>query len=106
MLAEFFLDPHHLVAGCLGRHDEGGNTLFAGIGIGDREHDHHMAIPARGDELLGARNDIVVAIAPRPGAQVGGVGSGLRLRQREAADPLAARHFRAGTDPSAHRYRI
>ena len=51
---------------------------------------HDVAVLARGDELLCAGQHIIVAVAARPRAQGGGVGPGLRLGQREAANPLAA----------------
>ncbi len=94
MQAKLVLDADDLIAGRIGRHDEGGDALLAGIGIGDGEDDDDMAVLARGDELLGAVEHIVIAVAARAGAQVGGVGAGLRLGQRKAADPFAARKLR------------
>ncbi len=39
MKAELVLDAHDLVAGRVGRHDEGGDALLAGVGIGDGKDD-------------------------------------------------------------------
>ena len=94
MQAKLVLHPHDLVAGRIRRHDKGGNALLAGIGVGDGEDDDHMAVLAGGDELLGAIQHIMIAVAASAGAQVGSVRTGLRLRQRKTADPFAGSQFR------------
>ncbi|MNE32408.1 hypothetical protein D3C80_1260190 [compost metagenome] len=91
MLAELVLDAHHLVAGAVGRHDEGADAALAGRRIGDGEDDHRAGVLAGGDELLGAVEHVAVAVATGAGAQVAGVGAGLRLGEGEGADLLAAR---------------
>ena len=62
---------------------------------------------AVGDKILGAVDDVAVAVADRPGLLARGVGTGLRLRQRETSEPFAGRHlgqialtlrFRAGAE--------
>jgi hypothetical protein len=86
---ELFLQPRHLPAGGIGRHDEGADPLLAGGGICDREDDRHVGRTARRDELLGAVEDPVVAVAP--GARLDGcrIRSGRRLGQRESTQLLA-----------------
>ena len=49
---------------------------------------------ARGDEGLLAVDDVVVAVAPRLGAQVGDVGAAARLGDGERRDLLARQHLR------------
>ena len=94
MLAELVLDRDDLVAGGVGRHDKGGDAALAGVRVGHREKDDDIAVLARGDELLRAVDDVVIAIAARAGLERRGVRSGLRFGQGEAADPLARRHLR------------
>ncbi|MCY1350752.1 hypothetical protein D9M69_369940 [compost metagenome] len=89
VLAEFFLHPHHLVAGGIGGDDEGADALLAGLRIGDGEDDHHAGMLAGGDELLGAVQHVMIAVAARAGAQVAGIGTGLGLGEGEGADHLA-----------------
>ena len=87
VLAELLLDLGDDEAGRVGRHDEGGNALLAGLRVGDGEDDRHVGVLARGDELLGAREDIGgIAVAPRPRLDRGGVGARAGLGQAEAAD--------------------
>ena len=45
------------------------------------------------DELLGAVDDVAVALLHRAGPQVGGIRPGLRLGQPERSDMLAGRQF-------------
>ena len=52
---------------------------------------------ARGDELLGAVEHVVVAVTPRAGLQVAGVGAGLRLGQAKQPSHLAAGQWSAGS---------
>ena len=47
MQAELVFDAHDLVAGRVRRHEEGGNALLAGVGIGDGEDDDDVAVLAR-----------------------------------------------------------
>ena len=49
---------------------------------------------ARGDEGLFAADDVMVAIAPRPGAEIGDVGAAARLGDRERGNLLARQHLR------------
>ena len=91
MLAELLLDAHDLEAGKVRRHDEGRHVVLLRVRIGDREDDQHAGRPAGGDELFRSAQHPVVAVAARAGLQRAGVGAGLRLGQREAADHLAAR---------------
>ena len=44
VLAELFLDLGDDEAGRVGRDDEGGNPLLAGVGVGDGEHDRHLSV--------------------------------------------------------------
>ncbi|MNN21613.1 hypothetical protein D3C81_1349420 [compost metagenome] len=89
VLAELVLDAHDAVAGGIGGHDEGADALLARRRVGDGEDDHHAGMAAGGDELLGAVQHIVVAVASGAGAQVAGIGTGLGLGEGEGADHLA-----------------
>ena len=86
VLAELVLDPHHLVAGRVGGHDERADAALSGIRIGDREDDHHPRVAARSDELLGTVQHVVVTVAAGAGLQEARVGTGLRLGQGEGAE--------------------
>ncbi len=80
-------------AGGVGGHEEGGDPLVAG-GVGRAGEEQHDVGPgAVGDEHLAAVDDVVVAVAHRPGREVAGVGAGARLGEAEAAD------VRAGGEP-------
>ncbi len=92
MLAELQLHPLDAEAGRIRRHDEGRQPGLPLVGIGHREDDRDLRVLPRGDELLGAVDDVMIALAPRARADRGGVGARVRLGQAEAADPLAARH--------------
>ncbi|KAG1444116.1 hypothetical protein G6F57_017894 [Rhizopus arrhizus] len=89
VLAQLVFDAQHLIPRRVGRHDEGGNAALAGVRISHGEDDHRLAAFARGDELLGAVQDVVVAVAAGPGAQAAGIGPRLRLGQRKAPDVFA-----------------
>ena len=68
VLTELVLDPHHREPWRVGGYDKGADALLAGLRIGDGEHDDHAGMAAGGDELLGATQHVVIAIAPGAGA--------------------------------------
>ncbi len=68
--AELFLDTDHLITWRIGRDDEGGDALLAGVRISYGEDDDHLPVLARGDELFRAVDDVMVAITPRARLQV------------------------------------
>src|SRR5690606_38235451 len=64
----------------IGGHQQAGyalGALFAGAG----HDDQHVGTACTGDEALAAVDDVVVTVSSRAGAQVGGVGAGIRLGQ-------------------------
>ncbi len=72
-------------------HHEGGDALVLLREVDVGEDDRHVGVGAVGDEDLVAVEDVVVAVAPRGGAQGRRVAAGARLGEREAADQLARR---------------
>ncbi len=72
-------------------HDEGGDTMVAGLLIGHGEHHKGVGHGAVGDKALGAVKYIVVAIQHSHGLLAGGVGSGAGLGKAESADLLAGK---------------
>ena len=73
-------------AGGVGRHEEGGDALAAGVVGGAGEDQRDVGPGAVGDEHLGAVEHVVVAVAGRPGGEVAGVGAGAGLGEAEAAE--------------------
>jgi hypothetical protein len=61
-------------------------------GVGAAHGDHDVAEAAVGDPRLGAVQHPAAVDAPRLRGERGGVGARVRLREREAAEQLAARH--------------
>ena len=90
MLPQLVFHAQHLIARRVGRHDERRDAALARVGVGNGEDDHGLSALARRDELLGAVQDVVVAIAPRARAQAACVRSRLRLGQGKAADVRTA----------------
>ncbi len=68
MLAELVLHPHHLITRAIGRHDKGTDTALAGVRIGHREDDHRAGMLTGGNELLGAVEHVMIAVATGAGA--------------------------------------
>ena len=91
-LAELRLDPRHDIARGRGRHDERGDPVRAFPRAGAREDQRNVRILASRDELLRAVEHVVVTVTQRPGRQRAGVGSAMRLGQRERAQHLAGGH--------------
>ena len=91
MLAQLLLFSRHAVARGVAGHDEGADALLARVRVGHREDQEEFAALAAADELLGAVDDELVALAHRAGFQVGRVRAGLRFGQREARVVIAAR---------------
>ncbi len=91
VLAEFLLQPRDDIAGRRRRHDERADAALAGVAVGDREHDRDVGVLARGDELLGAVQHVVVAVATGGGADRRGVRAHVRLGEAERAEHVAAR---------------
>ena len=67
--------------------------LLAGARIGHREEHQAAGMRRVADELLGAVDDIPVALLHRPGLQVGRIRPGLRFGQPERADMLPGRQL-------------
>ncbi len=91
-LTQLVLHPRHLITRRGGGHNKRRQAFFAGFRVGDGNHDGDVGVLARGDELLGAVEHIVIAIAHRAGAQGAGVRTGLRLGQAKRPQPLATGH--------------
>ena len=85
VLTHLLLHHRHLVTRIVGRHRKCAYTLLSRSGIGDREHDGQLSMFTRGDELLGAVDDILIAVAQCAGLQCSRIRSGLRLGEAEAA---------------------
>jgi len=68
--AELFFDPDNLIARRIGGHDDGADTLLACRCIRNGKNNDDIAILTRGDELLRAIKNIVIAIATRPGLEI------------------------------------
>lgn len=65
-------------------------TIFSGAG----HDDQHIGAAGAGDEAFATLQYIDVAIATGPGAQVGGVGAGIRFGQAVGGRQLARNHAR------------
>jgi len=89
-LAHLLLDRGDPVALPVRRHDEGGNALLFTVRIGDGENDGYIGVFAGCDELLGAVEDVAVAVAPGPALDGRSVRSCLRFREHEGTQVLAA----------------
>ncbi len=61
--------------------------------VGHREKHQAAGMVGVADELLGAVDDVAVALLDRSGPQVGGIRPGLRLGQTERSDMLAGRQL-------------
>ena len=79
------------VARRLGVDDEGRDAALAGLRIGDGDDEGDVRRRAAGDELLGARQHVAVALAHRARADRGRVRSALRLGQGEGGELGAGR---------------
>jgi len=64
---------------------------FFGLGVGEQDAD--AGLRAVGDEVLGAVDDVGVAVADRASLLAGGVGAGLRLGQGKASEPFPVAIF-------------
>ena len=69
--------------------DEAGDALAASRCVGHREQHRAPRNSARRDELLGAVDDVAIALLHRSRAQVRSIGPGLRFGQREGAHVFA-----------------
>jgi hypothetical protein len=82
-LAGLFLDARHDVARRRGGHDEGADAFLACALVGDGKDDGDVRSLARGDELLHAVQDVVLALPLGSRGDRRGVRADLRLRQGE-----------------------
>jgi hypothetical protein len=87
VLAERLLDPRHLIAWRVGRHEEGGNAFAASVRVGRGENEREVGTFARGDELLGAVNHEAVAALTRLSRDRCRVGARVGLGKAEATEP-------------------
>ena len=87
--SELAVDLAAFEAGGVGGDEEGADALVAGLAAGAGEEQHDVGPGAVGDEHLGAVDDVVAAVADRPGREVAGVGAGARFGEAEAAERLA-----------------
>ena len=97
--------PAHLVldraegkAGRVLRHDEG-RDAFRPVGAGPHHGHVDVAVAGAGNELLGAVDHIVVAVAHGPRLQRRRIGAGARLGQAVAAQPFHRGQLRQETLP-------
>ena len=67
--------------GGVGRHQEAGNPLGAAVLAGTRHDDQHVGRTGARDKALAAVDQVVVTVTSGAGAQVRGVGTGIRLGQ-------------------------
>ena len=93
-LAHLFFEAGDDVALGFRGYDEGGYAFLAGVLVGNGEYQRYIRVFAGGDELLGAVEDIMVAVFSGGCAQRRRVRSGLRLGEPERAEYLAARQRR------------
>ncbi len=91
---KLLFDPQDLVAWRVRRHDKGPDAVLSRAWISDGDDNGDMAVLDRGDELLATFDDVVIALAPRPGLQVQGIRPRLRFREGKAADPFAGGQVR------------
>jgi hypothetical protein len=94
MQTELVFDADDLIARRVGRHDESGNALLAGVGIGYGKDDDDIAVLARRDELLGTIDDVMITRAAGAGTEIRCIRPGLRFRQGKTTDPFAGGQFR------------
>src|SRR6185437_4570210 len=78
-LAELLLELGDAPARPVGRHDESADAALASLGIGDGEDQRELGMGARGDELLGAGEDVTLAAAPRARRDRSSIGAGFGL---------------------------
>ena len=88
-LAELVLDARDGVARRIGRHPERADAALARALVGDGHDDADIGVLAAGDELLDAVEHVMVAVAPRGGAQRRRVAARLRLGQRKRTEHAA-----------------
>ena len=81
MLAHLLFQSRHDVAGRVRRHPEGADAALAGRLVGDGHDDGHVCILAAGNELLGAVDDVLIAVARGRGAQGRGIAARVRFCQ-------------------------
>ncbi|MCY1540203.1 hypothetical protein D9M68_758280 [compost metagenome] len=77
-------------SGGVGRHQEAGNPLGAAVLAAACHDDQHVGRTGAGDKALAAVDQVAVAITSGPGAQVGGVGAGIRFGQAIGGEQFAA----------------
>ena len=65
----------------IGWHQEARHALGAAVLTGTRHHDQHIGAARAGDKALAAVQHIVIAVTLGTGAQVRGVGAGVRFGQ-------------------------
>ncbi len=81
-------------AGAIGLDEERRRAPGAPGRVGHRDDGVDLRLAAVGDPLLGAVEDVLVAVLPSPRPHREGVGARLGLGEAEGGDPLAARHPR------------
>ena len=77
----------------VGRDDERRQAAL-GVVAGAGEEDVVVGARAVADPLLGAGDDVLVALADRAGADAADVGAGLRLGEAVGAEPVPGEHLR------------
>ena len=70
-------------------HEDGGGAAHAARGIGEGDHRVDGSLPAVGDPLLGAVDDVGVAVGLRRGLDAGGVASRAGLGEPESGKDLS-----------------
>src|SRR5258706_16413890 len=88
------LDGRRPPGALLSLEDEGGDSPMVSLGVRLREDDECPRDAAVGDELLGAIEDVFVAVALGARLHRGGVGSAAGLGERVGGDLLARREWR------------
>ena len=89
-LSHLGLDTCDAVAGGICWHHEGANPALARGGVGYREDNREVCIFARGDELLGAIEDIAIALPLGARFEPRGIAASLRLGKAERGQFFAA----------------
>ncbi|KKO64391.1 hypothetical protein VM94_01764 [Janthinobacterium sp. KBS0711] len=91
MLAHLLFQSRHNVAWRIGRHPEGADAALAGCLVGDGHDDGHVRIFSAGNELLGAVEYVLIAVAGGRRAQGRGVAARVRFRQAKRTEHRALR---------------